>query len=121
MRARPTFPERPDELHAALEGRLTHRGARELRAGLTGLAARRPRRLVLDLRKVVFLDATAVSILRALERRIGAAGGRLVLVADGEVRRTLTALGAAHLVEPAAILVDRNTGLSRQQGSAARP
>jgi anti-anti-sigma factor len=53
-------------------------------------AARRPRRLVLDLRHSQRIDAAAIELLLQLHRRLLGSGGRLVLRAPGErVRRTL--------------------------------
>ena len=99
--ARPPFPERPAEIRAALDGRLTRAAAFELRGTLAALASRRPRTLVLDLRTVSVLDASAVTSLRALDRRLAGAGGRLVVEAEGGVARTLDRLGAGHLLAPA--------------------
>lgn len=97
---RPTLPERPQELRAALAGRVTHAGAFDLGERLASLASRRPRRLVLDLREVTFLDAAAIAILRRHERRVASSGGRLVVRAEGAVASTLRRIGAGGLLEP---------------------
>ena len=98
MKHSPTFPDRPHVLSAVLEGRLTHEIATDLRSGLTRLASLRPHRLVLDLSRVTFLDASVVTILEALERRVRGAGGSLIVLAEGSAKRTLVAMGRAHLV-----------------------
>jgi anti-anti-sigma regulatory factor len=98
MSLRPTMPDRPRELRAALQGRLTHAVVSDLRGVLTGLASKRPRRLVLDLSEATAIDAAVIVILRALERRVTAAGGLLVVIAHGPVARTITAIGAGDLL-----------------------
>ena len=101
MSSRPTMPERPAELRATLCGSLTHANAVDLRAALTAVASRRPRRLVLDLEGVTDIDGTALTILSALERRIRGAGGLLAVVARGRIARTIVAVGAGHLLDGA--------------------
>jgi anti-anti-sigma factor len=95
------FPQRPQVLSATLEGELTHHLAYELRAGLARLASFRPRELVVDLSKVTFIDPSIISMLVSLEHRIEAAGGSLVVRAQGPVERTLTAMGRRHLIASA--------------------
>jgi anti-anti-sigma regulatory factor len=92
------MPERPRELRAALQGSLTHVVAGDLRSLLASLASRRPRRLLLDLTDATAIDASVVVILRALERRVTAAGGALVVIADGAVARTIAGIGAGDLL-----------------------
>jgi anti-anti-sigma factor len=98
MSLRPSMPERPNEVRAALQGQLTHAIAGDLRSVLTTLASKRPRRLVLDLREATFIDAAVIVILRALERRVTGAGGMLSVVAEGRVARTIAAVGAGDLL-----------------------
>lgn len=96
--ARPQFPDRPDELRAELHGALTRTPQAAWVDSLIELAARRPRRLVLDMRRVTKVDAGAVRTLLALEKRLLASGGRMVVHAGAAAATTLTAIGAGHLI-----------------------
>ena len=70
----------------------------EWRDGLIALAARRPRVLTLDLRRVTFVDASVVVTLRALERRLIPGGGSLALLVPASLATTLRFMGLSHLV-----------------------
>jgi anti-anti-sigma factor len=118
---RPMLPEPPQELETSLAGRLTHDDAFELGERLTALAARRPRRLVLDLEEVTFLDAASIAILRRLERRVAASGGRVVVRAQGQVARTLRRVGAGELLEPLPGRAGREGGAVRSPAPGPAP
>jgi anti-anti-sigma regulatory factor len=94
----PTFPERPAELRAVFKGVLTGAAARDWRDGLIDLAARRPHRLVLDLREVTFLDASVIATVRALERRLAPVRGAVALLAHDRLAARLRVLGVDHLL-----------------------
>jgi anti-anti-sigma regulatory factor len=96
---RPQFPSRPTELRAELAGALTRATIVDRADALIGLAARRPHRLVLDMRAVTFLDAHVVRRMLALERRLTPLGGQLVIRAGAAAAATLFAVGAGHLLE----------------------
>jgi anti-anti-sigma regulatory factor len=71
----------------ALEGPAVGRWGRLL----DDAAARRPERMVVDLRRSPRVDAAAIELLLRVHRRLVSSGGRLTLRAPGaRVRRTLT-------------------------------
>jgi anti-anti-sigma factor len=71
----------------ALEGVAVERWGRQL----SEAAARRPDRLVLDLRRCPRVDAAAIELLLRVHGRLLRSGGRLILGTPGDrVRRTLT-------------------------------
>jgi anti-sigma B factor antagonist len=78
-----------------LAGELDLYNAAEVGAALTDAAGAGTERLIVDLAEVSFVDSTALGVLIAAKRELGA-GARVVLAAPGEdVRRALEVSGLA--------------------------
>lgn len=74
---------------------------------LAEAAARRPDRLVLDLRGCPRLDAAAIELLLRVHGLLLRSGGRLILRTPGDrVRRTLTLARVDHVLEVDDTLVE---------------
>ena len=84
--------ERGDVLVLSLAGELDLADAPALREALRGAVERSPRRLVVDLAEVTFVDSTVLGALVEARARIG--GEAFALAAPGlEVRRALEVSG----------------------------
>lgn len=65
------------------------------------------RHLAVDLRPTSFMDSTGLRSLISAHRRLGAGGGRLIVVpGDGPVRRLLEVAGVDHTLEIAGSVDD---------------
>jgi anti-anti-sigma factor len=99
-----------DSLVATLRGEIDLHNSPQLRVGLFELLRQMPapRRIVLDVAEVSYIDSSAIAVLVEVIRRLRNAGGRLVLVNMAprvrnvmEVTRLGTLIGAADSVEAA--------------------
>ena len=83
-----------------LSGEIDHHGARDaLRRIELAIDAALPRRLVLDLEKVTFMDSSGIAlILRAQQRMRLLEGSLLVCNVPPQARRVLDAAGIGRLV-----------------------
>jgi len=86
------------ELDLSSVPELLHRLTRALQ--LAALARDTPPRVVLDLRRLTFIDAAGIQALLAIRRRCAARGISLSLrFGNTPVRRTLSAVGISELLE----------------------
>jgi anti-anti-sigma factor len=69
-----------DALAAAVHGEIDHNNSPELRTALFDLVDRvKPKRVVLNLAHVPYMDSSAIAVLVELLRKLGRARGRLAL------------------------------------------
>ncbi len=100
--------------HTVLEvgGEVDVYTAPELRTRLVELATAGARSVVVDLRRVEFLDSTGLGVLVGALKRLHAAGGRLALVADHERLLKIFRITALDRVFPLYASVDAATAAS---------
>ena len=86
--------ERADGVHVELSGELDISTASNVEARLMDLERRAPARLILDLRRVNFIDSTGLSMIINADGRARTDGRRLTIVSgDGVPRRILRTVG----------------------------
>ncbi len=86
--------ERPDGFHVELSGELDIATASNIESRLMALEEREPQRLILDLRRVNFIDSTGLSMIINADGRARKDGRRLTIVSgDGVPRRILRTVG----------------------------
>src|SRR3954468_6653015 len=86
--------ERADVVHAELSGELDISTASNIEARLMDLERSAPSRLILDLRRVNFIDSTGLSMIINADGRARKEGRRLTIVSgDGVPRRILRTVG----------------------------
>lgn len=88
-------------LRLGLEGELDHHAAGELmRSAARVIERRQPRRCVLDLGRVSFMDSSGVALILNLDRRVGRLGGRLrVENVPRQPLRVLDASGIGRIID----------------------
>ena len=83
-----------DGYHVELSGELDISSAASVESRLIELEGREPERLLLDLRRVNFIDSTGLSMIINADGRARKAGRRLTIVSgDGVPRRILRTVG----------------------------
>jgi anti-anti-sigma factor len=86
--------ERADGYHVELSGELDIASASNIESRLMALEQREPELLILDLRRVNFIDSTGLSMIINADGRAKKAGRRLTIVSgDGVPRRILRTVG----------------------------
>jgi anti-sigma B factor antagonist len=86
--------ERADGYHVELSGELDISSASNVESRLMELETREPQRLILDLRRVSFIDSTGLSMIINADGRARKQGRRLTIVSgDGVPRRILRTVG----------------------------
>ena len=86
--------DRADGVHVELTGELDISSASGVESRLMEVEERAPERLVLDLRRVNFIDSTGLSMIINADGRARKAGRRLTIVSgDGVPRRILRTVG----------------------------
>jgi anti-sigma B factor antagonist len=86
--------DRTDGVHVELTGELDISSASGVESRLMEVEEREPGRLVLDLRRVNFIDSTGLSMIINADGRAKKAGRRLTIVSgDGVPRRILRTVG----------------------------
>jgi anti-anti-sigma factor len=86
--------ERTDGFHVELSGELDISSASSVESRLMELEMREPERLILDLRRVSFIDSTGLSMIINADGRARKGGRRLTIVSgDGVPRRILRTVG----------------------------
>jgi anti-sigma B factor antagonist len=86
--------ERADGVHVELSGELDISTASNIEARLMELERSSPSRLILDLRRVNFIDSTGLSMIINADGRARKDGRRLTIVSgDGVPRRILRTVG----------------------------
>jgi anti-anti-sigma factor len=86
--------ERADGFHVELSGELDISSASNVENRLMELETREPDRLILDLRRVSFIDSTGLSMIINADGRARKQGRRLTIVSgDGVPRRILRTVG----------------------------
>lgn len=86
--------ELADGYHVELSGELDISSAASVESRLLELEERNPERLVLDLRRVSFIDSTGLSMIINADGRARKGGRRLTIVSgDGVPRRILRTVG----------------------------
>jgi anti-sigma B factor antagonist len=86
--------ERSDGVHVELSGELDISSASGVESRLVEVEQREPSLLVLDLRRVNFIDSTGLSMIINADGRAKKAGRRLTIVSgDGVPRRILRTVG----------------------------
>jgi anti-sigma B factor antagonist len=86
--------ERADGYHVELSGELDISSAASAESRLMELEQRRPELIVLDLRRVNFIDSTGLSMIINADGRAKKEGRRLVIASgDGVPRRILRTVG----------------------------
>lgn len=86
--------DRADGVHIELTGELDISSASGVESRLLEVEERAPKRLVLDLRRVNFIDSTGLSMIINADGRARKAGRRLTIVSgDGVPRRILRTVG----------------------------
>lgn len=95
-----TVTDEGSALTAALSGEIDHHGAKTMMNELGELIARRlPRRLVLDLSGVTFMDSSGIAVLLRALREVDRLGGTLrVTNIPTQARRVLDAAGVGRLI-----------------------
>ena len=95
-----TVSSRDSALTAALSGEIDHQVARDMMDAITGaIAERLPRRLVLDLSGVTFMDSSGIAVLLRALRQMEQTGGTLrVTNIPAQARRVLDAAGVGRLI-----------------------
>ena len=86
--------ERADGIHVELSGELDISSASGVESRLMELETQSPAWLILDLRRVSFIDSTGLSMIINADGRARKAGRRLTIVSgDGVPRRILRTVG----------------------------
>jgi anti-sigma B factor antagonist len=86
--------DRSDGVHVELTGELDISSASSVESRLIEVEQREPQRLILDLRRVNFIDSTGLSLIINADGRAKKAGRRLTIVSgDGVPRRILRTVG----------------------------
>ena len=86
--------DRADGVHVELTGELDISSASGVESRLMEVEERAPERLILDLRRVNFIDSTGLSMIINADGRAKKAGRRLTIVSgDGVPRRILRTVG----------------------------
>ena len=86
--------ELDDGYHVELSGELDISSSASVESRLIELERREPRRLLLDLRRVNFIDSTGLSMIINADGRARKAGRRFTIVSgDGVPRRILRTVG----------------------------
>lgn len=86
--------DRDDGIHVELTGELDISSAPGVESRLIEVEQREPDRLILDLRRVNFIDSTGLSLIINADGRARKAGRRLTIVSgDGVPRRILRTVG----------------------------
>ena len=86
--------ERADGFHVELSGELDISSASSVESRLMELETRTPERLILDLRRVSFIDSTGLSMIINADGRARKDGRRLVIASgEGVPRRILRTVG----------------------------
>src|SRR3954467_2021304 len=86
--------ERADGIHVELSGELDISSASSVESRLMELETRSPEWLILDLRRVSFIDSTGLSIINTARGRARRGGRRFTIVSgDGVPRRILRTVG----------------------------
>jgi anti-sigma B factor antagonist len=86
--------ESAEGLHVQLTGELDISSASGVESRLMEVEQRAPERLILDLRRVNFIDSTGLSLIINADGRAKKAGRRLTIVSgDGVPRRILRTVG----------------------------
>lgn len=89
-----TVREEGDTVHLALSGEVDFGNVAELRAAILQQANGEPRKVVIDLGGVTFLDSMGLSVLIQGKRSVEGNGGRLAIVNPGDrVRHVLQLAG----------------------------
>ena len=89
------------DLLLELKGELDHHGARDaMREMELAIDAALPRRLVLDLAGVTFMDSSGIALILRTERRMRALGGRAAVLNPGrQPLRVIDASGIDRLIQ----------------------
>ena len=86
--------DRGDAVHVELSGELDISSASGVESRLLELERSEPKQLILDLRRVNFIDSTGLSMIINADGRARKAGRRLTIVSgDGVPRRILRTVG----------------------------
>jgi anti-sigma B factor antagonist len=86
--------ERSDGIHVELSGELDISSASSVESRLMELETQSPQWLILDLRRVSFIDSTGLSMIINADGRARKEGRRLTIVSgDGVPRRILRTVG----------------------------
>jgi anti-sigma B factor antagonist len=86
--------DRDDGIHVQLTGELDISSASGVESRLIEVEQREPGRLILDLRRVNFIDSTGLSMIINADARAKKAGRQLTIVSgDGVPRRILRTVG----------------------------
>ena len=92
--------ERDDGIHVELTGELDISSASGVESRLIEVEQREPDRVILDLRRVNFIDSTGLSMIINADGRARKAGRRLTIVSgDGVPRRILRTVGLEEKLE----------------------
>lgn len=91
---------RDSALTIALSGEIDHHAAREMMGQLSdAISERLPKRLVLDLSGVTFMDSSGIAVLLRALRQMEQIGGALrVTSIPAQARRVLDAAGVGRLI-----------------------
>jgi anti-sigma B factor antagonist len=86
--------DRSDGIHVELTGELDISSASSVESRLIEIEQREPERLILDLRRVNFIDSTGLSMIINADGRAKKAGRRLTIVSgEGVPQRILRTVG----------------------------
>jgi anti-sigma B factor antagonist len=86
--------DRSDGIHVELTGELDISSASSVESRLIEIEEREPERLILDLRRVNFIDSTGLSMIINADGRAKKAGRRLTIVSgEGVPQRILRTVG----------------------------
>jgi anti-sigma B factor antagonist len=100
---------RADGVHVQLTGELDISSASGVESRLMEVEERAPERLVLDLRRVNFIDSTGLSMIINADARARKAGRRLTIVSgDGVPRRILRTVGLEERLDVLSDLPEAN-------------
>jgi len=96
-----TFNYRDETLSCSISGDIDHHGARILRAQIDReLLEKRPRRLVLELSRVEFMDSSGLGLILGRFNKASELGGEFVLSNPSEtVSRILDMAGIARMIK----------------------
>lgn len=95
-----TVTSRDREMTAQITGEIDHHGAREIMCALDReINSHLPRRLVLDLSGVTFMDSSGIAVLLRARRQMSALDGELtVLHVPAQPRRVLDVAGVGRII-----------------------
>ena len=96
-----TVSSRDSALTIALSGEIDHHAAREMMGQLSdAISERLPKRLVLDLSGVTFMDSSGIAVVLRAKRRMEALSGTLVVVnIPRQASRVLETAGLGRYVD----------------------